>query len=93
MSTGEVKKLKFRLTAKDYKIFFEPGSGESISLGFNEASRPIEVPIGQFYIKISFTEPNGMFHSTVFVPKHVTTNDKYLNVTENDLKNAVKLNW
>jgi len=93
MSTGEVKKLKIRLVAKDYKIFFEPGSGEPVSLGFNSVSRPIEVPIGQFYIKMSFTDPSGMFHSTVFVPKHVTGDDKHLDITENDLKNAVKLDW
>lgn len=96
MSTGgkdQIKKLKIRLTAKDYKIYFEPSSGEPISLGFNEISRAIEMPIGQFYIKISYTDPSGMFHSTVFVPKHVTMSDKHLDITEANLKNAVVLNW
>ena len=96
MSTGgegEMKKMKIRLTAKDYKIYFEPSSGEPISLGFNEISRAIEMPIGQFYIKISYTDPAGMFHSTVFVPKHVTMSDKHLDITEENLKNAVTLNW
>lgn len=90
---GQMKKLKIRLTAKDYKIYFEPSSGEPISLSFNRASRSIEVPIGQFYIKISYTDPSGMFHSTVFVPKHVTADDTHLDISEENLKNAITLNW
>jgi len=93
MSTSENKKLRIHLLAEKYKIFFEPDSGDPISIGYREVSRAIEVPIGQFYIRVSYTDPNGMFHKTVFVPKHVTGNDQYLDITKNDLDNAVQLNW
>ncbi|MCX6794781.1 MAG: hypothetical protein NTY31_02235 [Candidatus Falkowbacteria bacterium] len=103
MSTGEKKNLRIRLIAEKYKIFFEPSdSKESISLGFRGISKTVEVPIGQFYIKISFTDPDGMFHSTVFVPKHVTQSEKWVHMTESekfieitksDLDNAIQLNW
>jgi hypothetical protein len=93
MSTNENKKLRIKLTAEKYKIFFDPGTGAPISIGFNELSRSVDVPIGQFYIRISFTDAAGMFHRTVFVPKHVTKGDRNLEITKNDLENAVKLNW
>lgn len=93
MSTSENRTLRIKPMAENYKIFFEPESGEPISLGFKETSRPIEVPIGQFYIRVSYTDAQGMFHRTVFVPKHVTLKDKYLEITKHDLDNAVQLNW
>jgi len=93
MSTSENKALKIRLIAENYKIFFEPDSGDPISLGFKGVSRSIEVPVGQFYIRVSYTDANGMFHKTVFVPRHVTAKDKYLEFTKSDLDNAVVLNW
>lgn len=94
MSTNEKKNLRIRLIAEEYKIFFEPSdSKEPISLGFREISRAVEVPIGQFYIRISYTDPSGMFHSTVFVPKHVTQSEKSIEITKNDLDNAVQLDW
>lgn len=92
MSTAETRKLRIRLMAEDYKIFFEPETGDPISIGFREKSEPIEVPVGQFYIRVSYTYPNGMFHQTVFVAKHVT-DDKYLEITKQDLDNAIQLNW
>jgi len=93
MSASEKKNLKIRLIAENYKIFFEPDAKDPISLGFRGVSRSVEVPIGQFYIRISYTDPNGMFHSTVFVPKHVTGSDRSIDITKNDLDNAVQLNW
>jgi len=93
MSTSENKSLRIRLIAQEYKIFFEPDAGEPISIGYRETSRSIDVPVGQFYIRVSYTDPRGMFHKTVFVPKHVTKKDKYLDITKNDLDNAVQLNW
>lgn len=97
MSSGgtdkEGKKMKIRLTAKDYKIVFTPEASERISLGFNKISRTIDLPIGQFYIKMSCTDAGGMFHSTVFVPKHVVDDENHIDITEQDLKNAVKITW
>lgn len=94
MSTSENKSLKSRLVAEGYKIFFEPeDSGEPISLGYKERSRSVDFPIGQFYVRASYTDPKGMFHRTVFVPKHVTKRDKYLDFTKDDLDNAIILNW
>ncbi|MEI6836101.1 MAG: hypothetical protein WCK59_04685 [Candidatus Falkowbacteria bacterium] len=93
MSTSENKSLRIRLIAQEYKIFFEPDSGEPISIGYRETSRSIDVPVGQFYIRVSYTDPRGMFHRTVFVPKHVTKKDRYLDITKNDLDNSVQLNW
>ncbi len=101
MSTSERRRVKIRPVAAGYKIFFEPGSEAGneaknqtpISLGYRDISRIIEVPIGQFYIRMSFTDIQGIFHRTVFVPKHVTVSDKYLEITKKDLDNAVQLNW
>lgn len=93
MSTTQNKKLKIRLTAKNYKFFFNPTIGDPISLGFNGVSRPLEMPIGQFYIMGSFTDPAGMFHPTVFIPVHVTNDDKHLEINENNLKSAVEITW
>lgn len=96
-STSENKSLKIKLLAEDYKIFFEPDSGDPISLGtskgYKGVSRPIDVPVGQFYIRVSYTDARGMFHKTVFVPKHVTAKDRYLEFSKADLDNAVVLNW
>lgn len=93
MSTGENKKLRIRLMAQNYKIFFEPDAGEPISIAYRQISRFIEVPIGQFYIRVSYTDPKGMFHRTVFVPKHITALDSYLEITKADLDNSVVLDW
>jgi len=93
MSTSQTKKLKIKLTAKDYKFFFNPDSGEPVSLGFNGISRQLEMPIGQFYIMAAFTDPAGMFHPTVFIPIHVTNDDRYLNITEQNLKSSIELTW
>ena len=90
--------LKIQLTAPDYKIYVS-STPESISLSCPKNSRggiskeKIETPIGQFYLKASYTDPQGMFHPTVFIPKHVTSNDSHLDISEQDLKNAVQLNW
>ena len=96
-STSENKNLRIRLVAQDYKIFFKPETGDPISLdckgGYKGVSRPIDVPVGQFYIRVSYTDAQGMFHKTVFVPKHVTAKDRYLEFSKTDLDNAVQLNW
>jgi hypothetical protein len=93
MSTSENKKLRIRLMAQNYKIFFEPDASDPISIGYREISRAIEVPVGQFYIRVSYTDPRGKFNRTVFVPKHVTATDTYLEITKSDLDNAVVLDW
>lgn len=93
MSTSENKKLRIRLMAQSYKIFFEPDASDPISIGYREVSRAIEVPVGQFYIRVSYTDPKGKFNRTVFVPKHVTASDTYLEITKADLDNAVVLDW
>lgn len=93
MSTSENKNLRIRLMAEKYKIFFEPDAGDPVSIGYREVSRGIDVPIGQFYIRVSYTDATGMFHRTVFVPKHVTKSDSYLEITKADLDNSVQLNW
>ncbi len=94
MSTiADDRKLRIRLTAENYKIFFESDDSTPISIGFREFSRSIRVPIGQFYLRVSFTDPAGMFHRTVFVPKHVTAGDRNLEITKFDLDNAIQLDW
>ncbi len=90
--------LKIMLTAQEYKIYVS-SQPESISLSCPKGSRggiskgKIETPIGQFYLKASYTDPKGMFHQTVFIPKHVTSSDSHLDISEQDLKNAVQLDW
>jgi|GEM_PF-1486876 hypothetical protein len=92
MSTNQTRKLKFRVDAKGYKILIEPDSGELISLGYCGVSRPVDLPIGQSYIRIAYTDPQGVFHPTAFMSVHVTSQDRYIPITANDLAKTFTIN-
>ena len=92
MSTSQTRKLKFRVDAKDYKILIEPDAGELISLGYTGVSRLVDLPIGQSYIRIAYTDPQGIFHPTAFMSVHVTLQDRYVPITINDLSKTFTIN-
>ena len=92
MSTSQTRKLKFRVDAKDYKILIEPDAGELISLGYTGVSRLVDLPIGQSYIRIAYTDPQGVFHPTAFMSVHVTLQDRYVPITINDLSKTFTIN-
>lgn len=89
VTSTETRKIKFRVEAKDYKILIEPDSGEIISLGYKGVSRSIDLPIGQSYIKIAYTDPEGFFHPTTLMLVHVTSQDKYILINVNNLTKTV----
>jgi hypothetical protein len=97
MSTEKKKSVRIRLLVPGVKIYFEPGTEVAdnskdkgpISIGYKETSRFIEVPIGLFFIRLTYTDATGMFRHTIFLPIHITDNDRYLEITENNLKGAI----
>jgi len=92
MSTSETKKLRLKVDAKGYKILVEPDSGDLISLAYQGVSRAVELPVGQSYIRIAYTDPQGVFHPTAFMSVHVTSQDKYISITANDLAKTFTIN-
>lgn len=92
MSTNETRKLKFRVDAKGYKILIEPDLGDLISLAFQGISRAVELPVGQSYVRIAYTDPQGVFHPTAFMSVHVTSQDRYISITANDLAKTFTIN-
>jgi hypothetical protein len=92
MSTSETKKLKFKVDAKDYKILIKPDVGDLISLGYQGISRPVDLPVGQFYVRIAYTDPKGVFHPTAFMSVQVTSQDRCISITENDLNKTFTIN-
>ena len=94
MSTDKKKAVRIKLLAPG-KIYFEPGTEaserdkEPISIGTKETSRLLNVPIGLFFIRLVHTDVTGMFKRTVFIPIHITDKDRYLEITEANLKGAI----
>ena len=92
MSNSETKKLRFKVDAKDYKILIRPDASSLISLAYQGISKPVEFPIGQSYVRISYTDPQGVFHPTAFMSVHVTAQDRYILITTNDLAKVLTIN-
>jgi len=91
MSTSETKKLRFKVDAKDYKILIKSDDG-LISLSYRGISKQVELPIGQSYVRIAYTDPQGVFHPTAFMSVHVTDQDRYISITANDLAKTFTIN-
>lgn len=104
MSTSEKKSISIRYMGnKGSKIYFDPedtnskGQKEPISLEYKQQSRRFMTPIGQFYVKVSYTDANGMFHPTVYVPVHVTNRSDVVIITAEQVNKALgadlNLDW
>jgi len=103
MSTEKEKMIRVRFMALGYELYFEPkddvqgGSNDPISIKYKQTSRRFMAPIGQFYLKVSVTDPKKMFHPTVFIPLHVTSTDQLFDITTFEVVKAlnadINLNW
>jgi hypothetical protein len=91
MATNENRKIKFKVDAPGYKVLIETDAGDIISLGDRGVSKSVELPIGQCYIRIAYTDTDGEFHPTAFMPIHTTAQDYQVIINTKALAKKLKI--
>lgn len=91
LATGESKKVRFKVEALGYKALIETDEAEVISLGHKGVSQLMELPLGQSYIRIAYTDADGEFHPTAFMPVHITQQDRVIIIDKKALSKTLKI--
>lgn len=91
LATGESKKVRFKVEALGYKVLIETDEAEVISLGHKGISQLMELPLGQSYIRIAYTDSDGEFHPTAFMPVHITQQDRVIIIDKKALSKTLTI--
>ncbi len=78
------KRVWLKSLVPGHQIIFEPDQGEVIYLTYSQRKK-IEVPLGEFPLKISYVDLSTKTVKTVLIPQKVSQSDQTIQITPADL--------